>query len=56
MSIPRNTDVKKHLARSVPRFVAQEKDSEKPSPAMPEEGKPVEHQVIENGPLKTDAQ
>jgi hypothetical protein len=30
MSIPRNTDVKKHLARSVPRFIAQEKDSEQP--------------------------
>jgi hypothetical protein len=28
MSFLRNTDVKKHLARSVPRFVAQEKESD----------------------------
>ena len=56
MSIPRNNDVKKHLARSVPRFITQEKDSEKPSPALPEDGRPVEHQIIENSPLKSEAQ
>jgi hypothetical protein len=28
MNFLRNTDVKKHLARSVPRFVAQEKESD----------------------------
>jgi hypothetical protein len=56
MSIPRNTDVKKHLARSIPRFVAQEKDSEKPPSALSEDGRPVEHQIIENAPLKSEAQ
>lgn len=49
MSIPRNTDVKKHLARSVPRFVAQEKDGDESLRTLVEPEAPVEHPKTENG-------
>jgi hypothetical protein len=54
MSIPRNTDVKKHLARSVPRFVTQEKDSDKPVPIRVEPEAAVGHPLAEKATLKSE--
>lgn len=43
MSIPRNTDVKRHLARSIPPFVAKKKDGDKPLAVLAESAAPVEY-------------
>lgn len=47
MSIPRNTDVKKHLSRSIPPFVAKKKDGDKPLPVLVESAAPVEYSKAE---------
>ena len=54
MSIPRNTDVKKHLARSIPPFVAKKKDGDKPLPVLVESGAPVEYSKAEKAVPKVN--